>query len=103
MNWSDTVELIGIEKGLDDDGFEANIEGEPRQIFANEKSVRSNEFHAAKQRGVTLSYMFEVRSEEYLGEEKLIYKEQMHKVYRTYKIGEFTELICRRDGDDHGT
>lgn len=100
-NWSDVLYLIGLEKGLDDDGFEAIVPGKPRKVFANKKSVRSQEFHAAKQNGVTLSYMFEVRSTEYKGEETLKYNDDDYKVYRTYEKGEFTELIIHRDSDNH--
>lgn len=36
-NWSDVLYLIGLEKGLDDDGFEAIVPGKPRKVFANKK------------------------------------------------------------------
>lgn len=101
-NWSDVLYLIGLEKSLDDDGFETIGPGEPRKIYANEKSVRSQEFHAAKQSGVTLSHMFEVRTVEYKGEETLKYNDDDYKVYRTYVKGEFTELIVHKESDDHG-
>ena len=102
-NWSDVLYLIGLEKGLDDDGFEVIVPGKPRKIFANKKSVRSQEFHAAKQSGVTLSFMFEVRTLEYKGEETLKYNDDPYKVYRTYGKGEFTELIVHKESDDHAS
>lgn len=90
-------------KGLDDDGFEAIVPGEPRKVFVNKKSIRSQEFHMAKQQGITLSYMFEVRSNEYKGEQSLVYNDDDYNIYRTYEKGEFTELICHRESDDHAT
>ncbi|WP_313894682.1 hypothetical protein [Psychrobacillus sp.] len=101
MNWSDVVYLIGLVEGTDSEGFPSTVKGEPRMVFANKKSVRSNEFHMAKQHGVTLSYMFEVRTDEYSGEEELTYEGKDQMVYRTYEKGEFIELICHRKGDDH--
>lgn len=102
-NWSDVLQLIPLEKGVDEDGYDAIVPGEPRKVYANKKSVRSQEFHMAKQQGVTLSYMFEVRSMEYKGEESLKYEEKDHVVYRTYEKGEFIELICHRNSDSHAT
>jgi len=101
--WSDVINLVSLVEGIDEDGFPAVVEGEPRLIFANKLSVRSQEFHMAKQSGVDLSYMFEIRSIEYEGEEQIEYKGKDHTVYRTYEKGEFIELICKRKADDHGT
>lgn len=101
MNWSDVVHFVDLVEGVDDDGFPAVVPGTPRKVFANRKSVRSQEFHMAKQQGVTLSYMFEVRTDEYHGEESLFYNDKEQTVYRTYEKGEFIELICHRKGDDH--
>lgn len=100
-NWADVVYFSTIVKGTDEDGFSIDVVGLPRKVYANRKSVRSQEFHAAKQAGVTLSFMFEIRTEEYKGEEALKYNDKDHSVYRTYEKGEFIELICHRKGDDH--
>lgn len=102
-NWSDTLNLIPLIKGTDDEGFETMIPGEPRKIYANKKSVRSQEFHMAKQEGITLSYMFVVRTVEYKGEQSLTYNKVDYTVYRTYENGEFTELICHGKSVDHGS
>ncbi|MFB4258973.1 hypothetical protein ACE106_07405 [Shouchella clausii] len=99
--WSDVVYLAHQGKGRDKDGFPDNSEGEPRQVFANKKSVRSQEFYLAKQNGYELTHMFEVRSVEYEGEEVLYYHENRNLVLRTYEKGEFVELICMKRSDDH--
>lgn len=99
--WSDVIQLIGLTEGTDDDGFPAIVPSEPRKVYANKKSVRSQEFLMAKQTGIELSYMFEVRSLEYEGEEIVLYENIEYEVYRTYETGEFVELICKRKSDDH--
>lgn len=103
VNWSDVVSFVALVEGTDPDGFPVIVPGEPRMVFANKKSVRSQEFHAAKQQGITLSYMFEIRTEEYQGEESLFYNDKEHEVYRTYEKGEFIEIICHRKSDDHAS
>ena len=102
-NWSDVLYLVSLDKGIDDDGFEVILPGEPRKIYANKKSVRSQEFHMAKQQGITLSYMFEIRTNEYKGEETLIHNGNEQTVYRSYEKGEFIELICHRKDNDYET
>ncbi|ARK32133.1 phage head closure protein [Halalkalibacter krulwichiae] len=100
--WSDVVYLISLVEGQDNEGFPSIVESEPKQVFANKKSVRSQEYYMAKQAGVELSLMFEVRSIDYNGEEQLIYNELSHDVERTYEKGEFIEVVCKRRSDDHG-
>ncbi|ONK21226.1 hypothetical protein BLX87_23145 [Bacillus sp. VT-16-64] len=104
-NWGEVLYFVALEKGVDDDGFENSTPtpGDPRKVYANKKSVRSEEFHAAKQKGVTLSYMFEVRTLEYEGEEQLKYNGKDYTVYRTYDKGEIIEIICHRKSDDHAS
>lgn len=101
MNWSDVIYLIGITDGQDENGFPAPVESKPRMVFANEKSIRSNEYYLAKQNGIELSYMFEIRTIDYEGEEKLKYNDENHLIERIYKKGEFMELVCKRRADDH--
>lgn len=101
--WSDVLKLIPLIEGTDDSGFPGIIEGKPRQVFANKKSIRSQEFYMAKQSGIELSYMFEIRTIDYNGEERVQFGEDgiKYDVERTYEKGEFVELICKRKSDDH--
>lgn len=101
MNWSDVVDLIGLTEGTDDDGFPAVVPGKPRQVFANRKSVKSSEYYAAKQSGIELSYIFEIRSADHDGEERLKYAGDSYEVERSYEKGEFIELTCKRESDNH--
>ncbi|MGN7309914.1 hypothetical protein ACTHQ4_02340 [Alkalicoccobacillus gibsonii] len=101
--WSDVVYLAHQGKGQDEDGFPDNSQGELRQVFANKKSIRSQEFYLAKQNGYELTHMYELRSIEYKGEELLFLTKDSppHTIFRTYEKGEFIEVICLKRSDDH--
>lgn len=101
MNWSDVIELVSVASGVDDDGFPVDDVESKRKVFANRKSVKSSEYYAAMQSGIELSYIFEIRSVDYEGEEKLKYSGEDYEVERSYEQGEFIELTCKRAGDDH--
>lgn len=100
--WSDVIQLVALVEGQDDQGFPDIVPGEPRQVFANKKSIGSQQYFLAKQSGVELSLMFEVRSVDYDGEERVVFEDKEHEVERTFEKGEFIELVCKRPGDDHG-
>jgi SPP1 family predicted phage head-tail adaptor len=103
VRWSSVVNLIGLEEGTDSEGFETEVETVRERIFANKKSVRSNEYYLAKQSGINLSVMIEIRSIEYQGEEKLIFEGNEYNIERTYEKGENVELVCSRKSDTHGS
>ena len=99
--WSEVVNLIGLVEGTDEMGWPIEEEVERTNIFANKKSVRSNEYYLAKQGGVELQHMFEIRSIDYQGEEKLRYNGEVFEIERTYDKGEVIELVCSRRTDEH--
>lgn len=102
--FDDEIQLISLVESIDDEGFPVVEEGPQSPILANRLSIRSNEFWSAKQEGVRLTYMFEVHSFEYNGEEKLLYEGKEHKVERSYvRDDNLTELVCSRKADDHAT
>lgn len=101
MNWSDVITLVSEQPGYDDDGFPIESETENTKVFANKKSVKSSEYYAAREVGVKLSHIFEIRSAEYNGETKIKYEDDIHEVERSYVKGEFTELTCKRESDNH--
>lgn len=79
----------------------ANAIGDPvetqtkRDVFAEKKSVRQNEFYQAAATGLKPELMFVIRSVEYNNEPKLEYNSKAYNIIRVYdKDGEFTELIC---------
>lgn len=101
MNWSDVITLVSEQPEYDDDGFPIEGGTEESTVFANRKSVKSSEYYAAKETGVELSYIFEIRSAEYNGETKIKYEDDTHEVERSYMKGEFVELTCKRESDNH--
>lgn len=101
--WAEVVELIPLESGRNENGFPVEEEGEPRQVFANELSVRSSEYWQAKNAGIQLSVRYEVRKIEYNNEERLAVNGNKYTIERTYNQGETTELICTRLDDGDGT
>lgn len=94
MLFRDVVELISVAWEQSPSGAPKPIET-PRQVFANKRSVRQSEFYAAAMVGLRPEIMFEVRTIEYNGEEKLEYQGKRYDILRTYdKNGEITELVC---------
>src|SRR5699024_9898690 len=91
--WDCEVQLIEVEKGINENGFEEITRTPKDSILANKLSVHSNEYWSAKQSGVELSNVFEVHSVEYQGERELFYDNQYYTIERTYGKGEFIELV----------
>lgn len=90
------------EETQNEEGFPIPAQDAKRDVFANEKSIRGNEFYIASQSGYTLEVMFEVHSFDYEGESLVEYESKRYKVVRTYerKQDEITELICRAYGSE---
>ncbi len=101
MNWSDVVGLVNNEPSIDSEGFPVSGSSKPRNVFANRKSVKSSEYYAAKQSGIQLSLIFEIRDVDYQGETKIKYKGNSYEIERSYEKGEFIELTCKKEGDTH--
>ncbi len=100
--WSDVVDLIAVTEGTDASGFPSPVEVVRGSQFVNKKDVRSAEFYQAAAQGIQLETMFEMRSEDYQGEEYLTYESKRYSIERTYDRGEVVELVCQKRGDDHG-
>ncbi|MCM3155004.1 phage head closure protein [Priestia megaterium] len=90
------------EETQNEEGFPIPAKDTKRDVFANEKSIRGNEFYIASQSGYTLEVMFEVHSLDYEGESLVEYESKRYRVVRTYerKQDEITELICRAYGSE---
>jgi len=96
MNWRDVAKLISITYTTNDMG---NVIPVPtkKEIFANRKSIRMNEFYQAAAHGLQPELMLEVRTHDYSGEDELEFDEKDYDIIRSYdKNGEITELICKR-------
>jgi len=90
------------EESQSEEGFPIPAQETSRDVFANEKSIRGNEFYIASQSGYTLEVMFEVHSLDYEGETVVEYESKRYRIVRTYerKQDEITELICRAYGSE---
>jgi len=95
--WRDVVGLIAVTQEQEKNGEIIDVDGEPREIIANKKSVRQSEFYQAAAVGIKPEIVFEVQSIEYNDEPKLKYGETVYYIIRTFsKNGERIELICSR-------
>ena len=56
-----------------------------RDVFANVDSVGRNDFFAAAQVGLSLSYVFKTDPSNYQGEDELEYEGQRYGITRTYR------------------
>ena len=66
-------------------------------IFADEKSIRSNEFYEAQRKGIKLDRMFVIKPYEYNYQTKIKYDNDIYTIERTYKKNtEELELICSK-------
>lgn len=101
--WDYEIQLIELVEGVDESGFDIREERLKDPILANKLSVHSSEYWQAKQSGIELSYVFEIHSFEYEGEEKLLFEGKTYDIERTYEKGDFIELVCKRRSDDHAS
>ncbi|RUS47562.1 phage head closure protein [Cohnella sp. AR92] len=97
MMWRDVISLIPTLEGRDSYGDETETDGDPREVFANKKSVRQSEFYQALAAGLKPEIVFEVREQEYQDEKKARYGETDYHIIRTFsRNGEILELVCSR-------
>lgn len=75
-------------------GDQIEVPGEPRQVFANKKSIRQSEFYQAQATGLRPEIMFEVRSIEYNNEPKISFENKEYTIIRAFDKGEMTEIVC---------
>jgi SPP1 family predicted phage head-tail adaptor len=96
-NWRDVVGLIAVTKVKNETGERVPVDGTPREVMANEKSVGSREFYQAAAVGMKPEVIIEMYKGEYGGEPKLTHNGTIYHVIRTYsRNGEKIELTCSR-------
>jgi SPP1 family predicted phage head-tail adaptor len=94
MLFRDVVELITVVNTVNDMKDPIKTPSY-REVFANKKSIRQNEFYQAAATGLRPELMFEIRTIEYEGERQIRYNKKTYNIIRTYdKNEEITELIC---------
>ncbi|GLY09596.1 phage head closure protein [Pseudobacillus badius] len=95
--WADIIHFMTIQQVRDEEGFNVEKEVPGPPVFANKKSVRSSEFYQAAQNGVQLEVMFEVRTADYIEENRaLMHNDKHYTVERTYEKTDIIELVCKR-------
>ena len=95
MLFRDVINLVSIATTENDMGDIIEVETK-REVFADKKSIRQNEFYQAQATGLRPELMFVIRTIEYEQEPKLEYDSKTYNIIRTYdKDGELTELVCQ--------
>jgi len=93
--YKDLIKLISYTFGKNNIGDSVKTPV-PREVFANEKSIRQSEFYQAAVQGLRPSIMFEVSLHDYDKEQMLEYDGITYKIIRTYKKNtEVIELVCQ--------
>lgn len=97
MSWRVVVNLVPMTITQDAYGAQVPVDGPPREVMGQEKSVRSSEFYQAHAVGMKPETVFQIRRVEYQGEPKLTYEGVTYYIIRTYsKAGELLDLVCSR-------
>lgn len=95
MMWRDVIYLVPVTKVKNSFGGEDDVDGKPREVVANQKSVKQSEFYAAHAVGLRPEIVFEIMKIDYNKEPKLTHEGNTYHVIRTYsKNGERIELTC---------
>lgn len=101
--WRDVIELGVLEEF---ESFGEIIERFVyRKVYANKQSVRQSEFYQSASVGLKPELVFEIRSIEFSGAEKVRYQGKEYAIIRTYDKGETVELTVSsfKGSDIHGT
>ncbi|CAM3526292.1 phage head closure protein [Paenibacillus lupini] len=97
MMWRDVVKLFSLSLVGTDNQSVAETD---RTVFANKKSVARSEFYQAFANNLKPTIIFEVRSVEYEGEQKLQHNGVDYIILRTYSRNDETiELTCQSVND----
>lgn len=96
MLFRDVINLIVVKMLPNNNDVEVETEISRRNnIFANKKSVRQSEFYQAAAQDINLIQMFEMRTSDYNGENKVEFEGKAYYIVRTYdKNNEIIQLIC---------
>ncbi len=87
--------VIGLITTTYDDNTDKYVDSDPREVLAEEKSIRQSEFYQAQGTGLRPELTFVVWTDEYNDEQKLTHKDKEYNIIRTFdKDEKETELIC---------
>lgn len=90
--WKDVITLHAKTVAYDDYKRPYDVLTD-RVVYANEKSVRFNEFYQAHASGLRAEKIFATKG--YQGEEHLTHRGTKYRVIRVFKSGDVAELTCQ--------
>lgn len=100
--WNSTCILVKREKGyLDDEGVE-HERIVRREVFCNSYTLSTQAWATARLADYTADDEIQVRTEDYHGEQDVIYKEKAFSVMHVMVQGDLTRLILKRYDHDIG-
>lgn len=94
MRFSEVVQLIGLTyvSGV---GIDTIIAGEPRETFAEKKSIRQSEYYQAIANSLRPTATFIIWAKEYLNESRLNHNGIAYEIIRTFETNDRKlELVC---------
>lgn len=94
MYWSDEIEL-GRMVAANAGGYPGQRVFAPsRQVYADLRSVRRDEFYKAAAAGKAATALFVVHSEDWAGETTVRHGGTLYNIERSYTMGSDVELTC---------
>lgn len=92
--WRDVIEVGQVSETI--------TSGEPIKtttyttVFANKKSVGQKEFYESRLAGLKPEIVFQIRSIDYAGHDRVRFDSAVYEIVRTYDKGEIIELYCQK-------
>lgn len=100
MEWNEVIGLVKVDTVADKRGISIEVESEPREVFANRRKLTLSTFYSFHQSGLDPSASFEVRSQDYEGEQRCIHEGLEYDISWAQDRGEWTVLtLVRRLGN----
>lgn len=99
---SDVLSLISSNETQNEYGVFVSVPTE-REVFCRVESVSQAEFFEGGRSGLNPEYKFVVFDADYNSESVCKFAGEQFAIYRTYRIGDYTELYAERKGGTNGT
>jgi hypothetical protein len=95
MRYKEVINLLSVTIVEDELGNQRQEEV-PRQVFANQWGVSTNEYYEAASQGLKPEKRFEIHTFEYQGESKLSHEGIEYRIIRTEELGEKLRITCEK-------
>lgn len=93
--WNETLKLVSVEKVQDDSGAFVDERSE-RAVFCNPMTMGTTAWTAARAGGLKADVEVQVRSADYNGEQRAVFRGVECEVERAQDSGEFTALTMAK-------